>query len=405
MEVADMSNERWESPFPHTIPYLLFIKHFTELNDIYWAHVPAKNTIEKKAFEFLKNKEADPKGYFLIRDEDDRKLPSTYQEWKNNYRNFDVYTRLNMLMLLSSCLETYLRTIISFAFESKPGVIIDSPDSKDGVFLLKTKSSYGDLGSPDYKFGVQVESICTGQWQTRIANFNKYFGSFPINDADVLQIDEMRRKRNSIGHYLGRNKDSYEAPLSFFPEPIEPLSHDKLLKYFKLVHRVVTDLDTYLKDNFLGSYDIVKYYFQCVEKGIISGKNVGDHSRELRKLMGSLGMRIVNSNYYRNLVSYISLTDEKNAFIYGKRASAKIIKDRLKEKGITLRLNNKTIVFSDRIFSTLINYFKIKTNSEFCEKRGIDKYELFFSEKAIKFVIEKIVENPSILEEINKTNS
>ena len=64
------------------------------------------------------------------------------------------------------------------------------------------------------------------------------------------------------------------------------------------MHKVVTDLDTYLKDNFLGSYDIVKYYFQCVEKGIISGKNVGDHSRELRKLMGSLGMRIVNSNYF-----------------------------------------------------------------------------------------------------------
>ena len=73
-----MANERWVSPFPHTIPYLLFVEHFTELNNIYWAHVPAKNTIEKKAFYALKSMEEDPKKYFLIRDEDDRRLPLTY---------------------------------------------------------------------------------------------------------------------------------------------------------------------------------------------------------------------------------------------------------------------------------------------------------------------------------------
>jgi hypothetical protein len=397
-----MSNERWVSPFPHTIPYLLFIEHFTELNNIYWAHVPAKNTIEKKALESLKSMEEDPKKYFLIRDEDDRRLPLTYKEWKDNYRNFDVYTRLNMLMLLSSCFETYFRTIISFAFESKPGVIIDSPDSKDGIFLLKSKRNYGVLGSQEYKFTDQVESICTGMWQSRVANFNKYFGIFPISDSDILLIDEMRRKRNSVGHYFGRNKDDYEAPLSFFPEPIEPISHEKLLKYFKLVHKIVSDLDIYLKNNYLGSYDIIKYYFKCVENGIITGKNVGDHARELRKLLGSLGMRIVDANYYRNLIAYVSLTDEKNAYIYGKRASAKIVKDRLKERGVSLTIEERTIAFNERVFSTIINYYSIKDNSDYCEKRGREKYELFFSEKAIDFIVEKIVENPRLLETINR---
>lgn len=397
-----MANERWVSPFPHTIPYLLFVEHFTELNNIYWAHVPAKNTIEKKAFDALKSMEEDPKKYFLIRDEDDRRLPLTYKEWKANYRNFDVYTRLNMLMLLSSCFETYFRTIISFAFESKPGVIIDSPDSKDGIFLLKSKRNYGVLGSQEYKFSDQVESICTGMWQSRVANFNKYFGAFPISDADILLIDEMRRKRNSVGHYFGRNKDDYEAPLSFFPEPIEPISHEKLLKYFKLVHKIVSDLDVYLKNNYLGSYDIIKYYFKCVENGIITGKNVGDHARELRKLLGSLGMRIVDANYYRNLIAYVSLVDEKNAYIYGKRASAKIVKDRLKECGVSLMIEERTIVFNERVFSTIINYYSIKDDSDYCEKRGQEKYELFFSEKAIDYIVEKIIENPRLLETINK---
>ena len=50
-----MSNERWISPYNHSIPYILFSKHFTEINNVYWAYVPASSTIEKKALEKLKD--------------------------------------------------------------------------------------------------------------------------------------------------------------------------------------------------------------------------------------------------------------------------------------------------------------------------------------------------------------
>ena len=108
-----MADERWNSPFPHTIAFVLFKEHFTELNNVYWAHIPAASTIEKKALEALKSEDADPKRYFLIPDKDDRRIAQTYAQWKSFYREFSNYTRLNMLMLLSSCFETYLRTIIS----------------------------------------------------------------------------------------------------------------------------------------------------------------------------------------------------------------------------------------------------------------------------------------------------
>ena len=71
-----MANERWNSPFPHTIAFVLFKEHFTELNYVYWAHVPAASTIEKKALEALKSEDADPKRYFLIPDKDDRRIPN-----------------------------------------------------------------------------------------------------------------------------------------------------------------------------------------------------------------------------------------------------------------------------------------------------------------------------------------
>lgn len=132
-----MANERWNSPFPHTIAFVLFKEHFTELNYVYWAHVPAASTIEKKALEALKSEDADPKRYFLIPDKDDRRIPKTYAQWKSFYREFSNYTRLNMLMLLSSCFETYLRTIVSLSLESKPGIIIKAPDAVKSVDIGK----------------------------------------------------------------------------------------------------------------------------------------------------------------------------------------------------------------------------------------------------------------------------
>ena len=75
-----MSNERWISPYNHSIPYILFSKHFTEINNVYWSYVPASSTIEKKALEGLNDPLADPRGYFLIPDEDDRRLANTYSE-------------------------------------------------------------------------------------------------------------------------------------------------------------------------------------------------------------------------------------------------------------------------------------------------------------------------------------
>ena len=61
-----MTNVRWKSPFEHSIPFSLFHKHFTEINNAYWAYVPAANTIEKKAIESLKNESEDPRKYFFF---------------------------------------------------------------------------------------------------------------------------------------------------------------------------------------------------------------------------------------------------------------------------------------------------------------------------------------------------
>lgn len=89
-----MIDVRWTSPFEHTIPFSLFHKHFTEINDAYWAYVPAASTIEKRALEGLQNEAEDPRKYFLISDEDDRRVANTYDILKFFY----FFARKNNLM-------------------------------------------------------------------------------------------------------------------------------------------------------------------------------------------------------------------------------------------------------------------------------------------------------------------
>ena len=189
-----MANERWNSPFPHTIAFVLFKEHFTELNYVYWAHVPAASTIEKKALEALKSEDADPKRYFLIPDKDDRRIPKTYAQWKSFYREFSNYTRLNMLMLLSSCFETYLRTIVSLSLESKPGIIIKAPDAVDGWFLFRKNSNYGNYGSKDYQFLEEIGSVCQGDWNSRANAYIKYFGNMPLSATEISELDDDEKK-------------------------------------------------------------------------------------------------------------------------------------------------------------------------------------------------------------------
>ena len=177
-------------------------------------HIILLSLARKKA---LGNDDADPKTFFLICDEDDRRVAPTFGEWKADFSEFSSYSRLNMVMLLSSCLETYLRTVISNAFESKPGVIIMCPDSVDGVFLLKNKNGYGNSNDKNYQFSQEIDEICRGDWNKRFSAFEKYFGKLPVSiTRKITDLNGLRIARNNIGHYLGRTRVDYSAPLLFF---------------------------------------------------------------------------------------------------------------------------------------------------------------------------------------------
>lgn len=391
-----MANERWNSPFPHTIAFVLFKEHFTELNNVYWAHVPAASTIEKKALEALESEEADPKLYFLIPDKDDRRIAQTYGQWKSFYREFSNYTRLNMLMLLSSCFETYLRTIVSLSLESKPGIIIKAPDAVDGWFLFRKNSEYGNYGSKDYQFLEEINSVCQGDWNSRTNAYIKYFENMPLSAKEISELDDLRQKRNLVGHYFGREKQKYEAPLLFEPSPVLRISHDKLIKYFNTVYEAVVKIDKHLHRDYIGSYDVMKYFYIYSEKQDTIDSSAGDQAKELQKLLGGLGFLPAGAEYYRNIITYTLIENEDDTCRYNRNACIAAIRRRLRELNVSLQREGHQIAFSKYHFGLFSNAFAFRGNSEYCKKyvRG-EKTEFFYSAKAIDLIVSQIQANPT----------
>lgn len=391
-----MANERWNSPFPHTIAFVLFKEHFTELNNVYWAHVPAASTIEKKALESLKSEDADPKLYFLIPDKDDRRMAQTYSQWKSFYRDFSNYTRLNMVMLLSSCFETYLRTIVSLSLESKPGIIIKAPDAVDGWFLFRKNRDYGNYGSKDYQFVEEINSVCQGDWNSRANAYIKFFESIPLSEKEISELDDLRQKRNLVGHYFGREKQKYETPLFFEPSPVQRISHEKLIKYFNTVYAAVVKIDKHLHRDYIGSYDVMKYFYIHSESQDTFDTSAGEQAKELQKLLGGLGFSPAGAEYYRNIITYTLIEDEDDTCRYNQKACITAIRRRLKELNVSLQREEYPIAFSKYHFRLFSKSFAFRENSEYCKKyvrRG--KTEYFYSAKAIDLIISKIQANPS----------
>ncbi|HBV85510.1 MAG TPA: hypothetical protein DEF42_02330 [Desulfosporosinus sp.] len=392
-----MANERWNSPFPYTLAFNLFRKHFTELNQVYWSFVPASNTIISSAKKALKSDDADPKTFFLIHDEDDRRLAPTFGEWKANFSEFSNYTRLNMVMLLSSCFETYLRAVISNAFESKPGVIIMCANSVDGVFLLKNKAGYGNTNDKNYQFSEEIDEICRSDWEKRFSAFKKYFGKVPESViGKIVDLNELRITRNNIGHYIGRTKADYSAPSFFSPINAMRISHDRMLKYFKLVNEVAQGLDDYLKTNFIGSYDIIKSYFQQVFQGYFSDNRPGIRAREFQRLLGNEGFPPVGNEYYRNIVNYCDLDSQNDLCRYSKKACIKEINRQLNSRGTPLVLDGHAIRFGEYHFNLFVRSHDWKENSEYCQRNPANtgQNEYRYSIKAISEIVEEISAQP-----------
>ncbi|WP_455902421.1 hypothetical protein [Clostridium sp.] len=390
-----MSNVRWETKFPYSLAFNLFKQHLEEINRSYWAFVPAYNTIVKIANGKLNNDDANPRDFFMVPDEEDRRLAQSYGEWKIDFKEYANYSRLSFVMLISSCFETYLRTIVSLSFESKPGVIIDCADAVDGASLLKKDIQYGNINSKSYRFSKEIDEICRGEWRNRFDAFEKYFGELPQELLDLTgELDELRVTRNNLGHYFGRKRDEYSAPIDFKPISVSRVSHKKILKYYKLIYDVAKMIDGYLYRNIIGSYDIIKKYFNAISEGEIVADPSNPNAYQLRKLIGSQEISSVGKKYYEQLTTYceVNYIELETDCIFTKQTCVYEVNRRLREKGVEIQYNGRKIELNQRLFGRLLEKESLLDNENYA-KRNVDNnrnIQYLYSAALIKYITKKL---------------
>lgn len=232
---------------PHSGPFLVYKQYYEELNRYYWASYAA-HPLTYKGMKLM--------GFTWSSNPDTTlNLPphnhsfKTLRDWAKAYDSLQVWTRLNVVISLASILETYIDTVCGLAIESNPGVLINSSKSLDGVKLLKTKRLDRSI------IKNAVKGITKGTWNQRKKAFAALFGGHPKEmDTYEADLEELRKKRNSVGHAFGRDIDKARQFEEIKPLPLDGIKEEKLLHFFDITLKVAMAIDKYLLDNHIGEY-------------------------------------------------------------------------------------------------------------------------------------------------------
>lgn len=287
---------RWKHIQAYSWPFRVFKQYYEELNGMYWANYASGKYIYKSMASNGYTWDSKPNEVLDL--PEDKYNFSTLRNWSNLYNSSFVWQRLNLLMSLSSILETYMSAICSLAIESNPGVLINSSKSVDGVRYLKQKKTVRPLGDD------HIVAITKGEWNKRIAVFQKLFGNLPdasIKDLPVLE--SLRKVRNQIGHSYGRDISKSRSFEIKDKLPLNGVSDENLLKYFSVVYKFAVCVDKLLMDNHIGEYQTIllyhNFYFQMHPVGVPS-----ERANSFRKYHGKNYYPYVTKSFCLDLVNY-----------------------------------------------------------------------------------------------------
>jgi hypothetical protein len=313
------SKFRWVPPRDFSIAFRLFKYHHTILNNMYWAHVPAHLTIQKICKE-QSTKTQKPLDFFVNKDENDRRVKIRWEDWFEAYYQFLSMTRLNFLLDMNSYFEIYLISIYTLAMESRPDILIQRPCKVDGISLLKYGKNYRFHGQIDsnYMFANQLLTLTKGDWHKRVDGFINLFGDAPkelTNNIDKL--DEIRKKRNSVGHDFARAQNASGKIQLILDDEAQGISEENLKKAWDTINDVAVAIDTFLMKNFIGAYEFVAFYKQhwgenvSKEAETLKGSEkikinnfVANQADACRRLLGEDGYHPISKEYSTDLIHY-----------------------------------------------------------------------------------------------------
>lgn len=288
------SFNRWRYPWSKSWAYYVFKKHHTQLNQVLWAHHSASRRAATLAHSIGLNQPT--KKAFPAAIVDPARQSAPLEEWLSYYKDFDNWTRLSGALSLASYFESYIKKMVRLALSSDPGSILGRSQAIDGALFLKGGRFPVDIDG-------YVAEITKGTWSSRLASFERYFGSAPPALAESLsELDQLRILRNGVGHRFGRDieHDDY-APLAGLEEP-QRLSRERLIKWLGTVDKVVNHVDAHLRQNHIGAYEVLEAYPHVTADRFTSrweDRRLADHFPTVR------GPALSN-DYCRNAIRYFN---------------------------------------------------------------------------------------------------
>jgi hypothetical protein len=287
-----MSFDRWNNHEPRSWAYSVFKSYHTHLNRLLWAQIPASDFVEKQVAITL----GDVHSILGCKAEDVRTIRSDKQLWKEDYREFNNWARLNAMMSLNSYLEIYLSSIISTAIESDPGVLHNASRKIDGAVMLKH--------GKNYNYSYQASKCTVGQWSQRISEFRSIFGQVPtaLND-NVGELEKLRILRNNVGHAFGRDIDKSRKKGNRTIIESERISLKRTKEILGITHIIVEGIDDFLLRNHIGEYEAL-YHYHELKKEMKSTLVLSQRAALFKKSIGKEGALPRSKSYCNELISY-----------------------------------------------------------------------------------------------------
>jgi len=274
-----------------TWAFKAFVLHHTEINNMYWAFVPAWSYSRYLARH---SKSISPEVLFCASGADVHRLDSSMPQFIRHYESLANWVRLSALLSALSYFEIYLRKGVTLSLLSDPAVRLGKSKAIEGVSWLKQ-------GIRD-DFEPLVTQCVKGDWKARVEGFKRLFSSAPpLMEANIERLNRLRVLRNKIGHSYGRNLkiDLLETVIP----SMESLKEDLLKESLQLIFDVAKDTDKYLLINHIGGFEEILYFHGWRET--LKGTNRLDEDRQLRKALNRIRLgQGVTREYCTDLVSF-----------------------------------------------------------------------------------------------------
>lgn len=290
-----MKFERWKSQDDYTHAFRLFNKHHTLMNSIYWAYVPTFNFATYNYKNKVKHKcDITTHEAFELKGGNSKRVEPDINKWNKNLKEFDNWTRLNVLVSVNSYFEIYLSSVVSLAIESDPGILYSAPKQINGIQILK----YGDENQ--YSFFDISEKVTKGEWQQRISNYKKIFGFVPQELTKYTsELEKIRKIRNNVAHSFGRDINQSRARKTVTVIDTERISTETLQKYMGIIREVARGVDDHLLNNHIGDYEMIHFYHQVKDE--LSLENT---IKDLKRQINSLDTKNKGWEYIKQLKEY-----------------------------------------------------------------------------------------------------